>query len=186
MLNITNTILSGMKIIEPRVFSDERGFFLESFQVERIRSIGITEDFVQDNISRSKYGVLRGLHYQLKYPQGKLVTVIRGEVFDVSVDIRLGSPTFGKWFGVILNDTNHKHIYIPPGFAHGFCVLSDQADFYYKCTDYYHPEDECGVLWNDANIEIEWPKLTKKPVLSVKDSLYNILNDIPAEKLPKF
>lgn len=184
-MKVINSSL-GVIVIEPKVFGDSRGFFLESFQAQRYREIGINVDFVQDNISRSRYGVLRGLHYQLQHPQGKLVTVIRGEVFDVAVDIRHGSPTFGKYFGAILNDQNHKQLYVPPGFAHGFCVLSEYVDFYYKCTDYYYPDDEHGVLWNDRDIGIKWPKLTCTPILSSKDMANKYLKSIDIGLLPKF
>lgn len=182
---ITKTELSGVKIIEPKVYSDARGLFFESFQAARYKEAGIDLTFVQDNISRSSQGVLRGLHYQLQHQQGKLVTVLSGEIFDVVVDVRFGSPTFGKWIGLILSGQNHKQLYIPPGFAHGFCVLSQYADFHYKCTDYYHPEDEQGVIWNDKNIAINWP-LKAAPILSTKDSAYKNLADIKKEFLPAF
>lgn len=186
-MKIIDTTIPGVKIIEPRVFGDVRGFFYESFQDKRYHETGITVKFIQDNFSRSRFGVLRGLHYQLKYSQAKLVGVVRGEVFDVAVDIRVGSPTFGKWFGTILNDTNHRQMYIPGGFAHGFCVLSEEVDFYYKCTDYYHSEDEHGILWNDANVGIEWPLAQiGSPLLSEKDMKNSFLNDMPIDLLPKF
>jgi len=186
-MKVIDTNLAEVKIIEPKVFGDARGFFYEGFQDKRYCDVGITAKFIQDNFSRSSCGVLRGLHYQLKYPQSKLVCVVRGEVFDVAVDIRVGSPTFGKWFGAILNDTNHRQLYIPAGFAHGFCVLSEAVDFYYKCSEYYHPEDECGILWNDASIGIEWPQLkTGSPLLSDKDMKNKLLNEVPHELLPKF
>jgi dTDP-4-dehydrorhamnose 3,5-epimerase len=164
------------------VFGDTRGFFLESFQAQRYAEEGMAGPFVQDNHSRSRRGVLRGLHYQLKHPQGKLVWVTRGEVFDVAVDIRRGSPTFGRWVGVILSEDNHRQLYVPPGMAHGFYVLSDTADFLYKCTDLYYPEDEGGVLWSDPDIGIRWPTLA--PQLSEKDQGYPKLADVPAERLP--
>jgi len=184
-MRVRKAAIPDIKIIEPEVFADERGYFLESFQSQRYMDVGIDLSFVQDNISRSTYGILRGLHYQLKYPQAKLVTVTKGEVFDVLVDIRRGSPTFGKWFGTILSDGNHKQLYAPPGFAHGFCVLSEYADFYYKCSDYYHSEDEYGVYWNDSAIGIKWP-LDIEPKLSVKDAKYKPLADISPNLLPKF
>lgn len=184
-MNIIVTKLDGVKIIEPKVFGDQRGFFFESFQAQRYKENGIGALFVQDNVSRSAYGVLRGLHYQLRYPQGKLVTVTRGEVFDVVVDIRKKSPTFGEWVGVYLNDENHHQLYVPPGFAHGFCVLSEVADFHYKCTEYYHPEDEHGILWNDKALAIDWPQLNVIPILSEKDSRYKLLSEISDESLPK-
>lgn len=185
-MKVIETALAGVLIIEPKVFGDSRGFFFESFKQDSYKDLaGIELPFVQDNLSRSKYGVLRGLHYQLKHPQGKLVTVVRGEVFDVAVDIRYKSPTFGKWVGVVLNDENHRQFYIPPGFAHGFCVLSEYVDFHYKCTNYYHPEDEHGILWSDANVGIEWP-LQIVPTLSEKDAKYKPLSEISTELLPNY
>jgi dTDP-4-dehydrorhamnose 3,5-epimerase len=184
-MNVIETKLSGLKIIEPKVFGDNRGFFFESYQLERYQKNGIDVKFVQDNVSRSHYGVLRGLHYQLQFPQDKLVTVIRGAVFDVAVDIRVGSQTFGQWFGAILSDENHRQMYIPKGFAHGFCVLSEFADFHYKCSDYYHSEDEHGIIWNDKKIAIAWPKLDVAPILSTKDLTYLTLAEISANQLPR-
>ncbi|MEJ2690707.1 MAG: dTDP-4-dehydrorhamnose 3,5-epimerase [Deltaproteobacteria bacterium] len=183
-MKILKTTIPEIILIEPKVFGDQRGFFLETYHTERYRDAGITLPFVQDNQSRSGKGVLRGLHFQLNFPQGKLVQVASGEVFDVAVDIRVGSPSFGKWFGTVLSDVNHLQMYIPPGFAHGFCVLSDTADFLYKCTDYYHPEDEGGVAWDDPTINIRWPAIT--PLLSAKDRQYPRLNEIPEERLPKY
>ena len=177
--------IPGIVIIEPKVFSDERGFFFETFKQELYEEAGMTLPFVQDNTSRSTKGVLRGLHYQLNSPQGKLVTVLRGAVLDVMVDIRQGSPTFSKSFSIVLDDENHKQVYVPPGFAHGFCVLSDEVDFYYKCTDYYNPSDEYGLLWNDELLDIEWPS-DSEPALSDKDTKHPLLHDIPAARLPKF
>ena len=185
-MKIIDTKLAGVKIIEPKVFDDSRGFFFESYRRDRYQEAGIVLPFVQDNLSRSKYGVLRGLHYQLQHPQGKLVSVVRGEVFDVMVDVRYNSPTFGQWFDTILSDTNHRQLYIPPGYAHGFCVLSEVVDFHYKCTDYYHPEDEQGVLWNDAAIGIKWPELKINPIMSPKDIKYKPLAEVAKELLPKF
>ena len=156
-INVTTCEIEGLKVIEPKVFGDERGYFFESYNYNDYAAAGITEQFVQDNQSASKKGVLRGLHFQKEFPQGKLVRVIRGEVFDVAVDIREGSKTYGKWFGVILSEENKKQFFIPKGFAHGFLVLSDYAEFAYKCTDFYHPNDEGGILWNDPDIGIEWP-----------------------------
>lgn len=168
-MRVTDTDLPGVKIIDPVVHGDERGFFLESFELERYRSAaGIELPFVQDNHSRSRRGVLRGLHAQARHPQGKLVRVSRGEVFDVAVDIQPGSPTFGTWVGVTLSDTNHRQLWVPPGYAHGFLVLSEIADFEYKCTDTYHPEDEIGVVWNDPDVGIDWP--LADPALSAKDA----------------
>lgn len=168
-MKVIDTNIPEVKIIEPRVFGDDRGFFLETFQSERYKTeVGIEQDFVQDNHSRSSKGVLRGLHFQKNKPQGKLVRVVRGEVFDVAVDIRPGSPTYGQWEGVILSEHNKKQFWIPPGFAHGFVVLSDTADFEYKCTDFYDPTDEGSIRWNDPDLGIEWPYLD--PILSDKDA----------------
>ena len=188
IMKIIDTQISEVKIIEPQVFGDARGFFYEGYQNERYYETGIKAAFVQDNLSRSCRGVVRGLHYQMEHPQGKLVSVIRGEVFDVAVDVRLGSPTFGKWVGVFLNDINHHQLYIPEGFAHGFCVLSEEVDFYYKCTDYYYPKGEQGVLWNDKSINITWPldRVGVPPILSQKDLDNRLLSDIPLDLLPKF
>lgn len=168
-MKVTETNLPGVVIIEPRVFDDDRGFFQEVFNEERYRmEAGIQEKFVQDNHSRSSFGVLRGLHFQIEKPQGKLIRVSRGEVFDVAVNINPESNTYKAWFGAVLNDTNHKQLYIPPGYAHGFLVLSDIADFHYKCTDYYAPEDQSGILWNDPDIAIDWP-MGKAPIVSERD-----------------
>jgi dTDP-4-dehydrorhamnose 3,5-epimerase len=151
------TDLKGVYIIEPKVYGDNRGYFMETYNANDFKEAGLNMVFVQDNQSKSKKGVLRGLHFQIKYPQGKLVRVLSGSVFDVCVDIRKGSPTFGKWHGVILTGENKKQFYVPAGCAHGFLVLSDEAEFAYKCTDFYHPEDEGGIIWNDPAIGIEWP-----------------------------
>lgn len=156
-MEIRPTALPGVVLIEPDVYGDQRGFFLEYFNQPRFRDSGLDVDFVQVNHSRSARGVLRGLHYQLRQPQGKLVQVVRGEVFDVAVDIRTGSPTFGQWVGEILSDSNHRQLFVPPGFAHGFCVLSESADFVYLCTDVYRPGDEYGIAWNDPALNIAWP-----------------------------
>jgi dTDP-4-dehydrorhamnose 3,5-epimerase len=156
-LKITATRIPEVLLVEPQVFGDPRGYFFESWHGQKYAEQGLTASFVQDNQSRSHKGVLRGLHYQLQQPQGKLVSVLSGSVFDVVVDIRLGSPTFGQWVGLELSAENHHQLYIPPGFAHGFCVLSAVADFFYKCTDYYAPEHEHGILWNDPDIGIRWP-----------------------------
>ena len=173
--------IEGLYIIEPTVFGDNRGFFMESYNKREFEKIGLDMNFVQDNHSRSKKGVLRGLHFQKKHPQGKLVRVIRGKVFDVAVDLRKGSPTFGKWYGIILSDENHLMFYIPEGFAHGFLVLSEEADFFYKCTDFYYPEYDAGIIWNDPDIGIKWPfeeHRIKEPILSEKDSKLPRLRDI--------
>jgi len=167
-VKVLETELPGVLILEPKVFGDQRGFFMETYHQDRYRQAGLSQRFVQDNHSRSRRGVLRGLHYQLLQPQGKLVGVVRGRVFDVAVDIRQGSPTFGRWVSVVLDDQDHRQLYIPPGFAHGFCVLSAEADFVYKCTDYYHPESERGIAWNDPDIGIRWPDL--EIALSNKDT----------------
>jgi dTDP-4-dehydrorhamnose 3,5-epimerase len=165
----TPTAIPEVLVIEPKVFGDERGFFFESFNQKTFnKATCLTESFVQDNHSRSTKGVLRGLHYQLEQPQGKLVRVVRGAVFDVAVDIRKSSATFGKWVGVELTESSHKQLWIPPGFAHGFLVLSESADFLYKTTDYYAPEHERCIAWNDPQIGIQWP-LDGEPNLSAKD-----------------
>ncbi|UCQ16850.1 dTDP-4-dehydrorhamnose 3,5-epimerase [Edwardsiella tarda] len=175
-MNVIRTKISDLLIIEPKVFGDERGFFYETYQEARYKAAGIALDFVQDNRSRSTQNVLRGLHFQKNKPQGKLVTVTQGTVFDVAVDLRPDSPTFGKHESVLLTGENKVQFYIPPGFAHGFCVLSEIADFQYKCTDYYDPADESGLLWNDPELGIVWP-LTM-PLLSAKDSVQPMLAQI--------
>ncbi|WP_020401568.1 dTDP-4-dehydrorhamnose 3,5-epimerase [Gracilimonas tropica] len=167
MLEVVKEPLPGLLIIKPKVFKDNRGFFLETWQSSRYKEIGIMENFVQDNWSRSTKGVLRGLHFQKEYPQGKLVSVRRGKVFDVAVDIRKNSSTYGQWYGQELNDNNNLQMYVPPGFAHGFCVISEKADFVYKCTDYYQPDDEEGIIWNDSYLNIKWPEVDK--IVSMKD-----------------
>ena len=167
-MKVIETQLPGVRIIEPRVHGDSRGFFVETFQAERYRrEAGIELAFVQDNHSRSGRGVLRGMHSQRSRPQGKLVRVARGEVFDVAVDVDPRSATFGKWVGVTLSDENCRQFWVPPGYAHGFVVLSEIADFEYKCTDYYDPGDEIGVMWNDPGVGIDWP--LQNPLLSAKD-----------------
>jgi dTDP-4-dehydrorhamnose 3,5-epimerase len=183
-MKVIPTELPEVLLIEPRVFGDQRGFFMETYQEARYQEAGVPGRFVQDNHSRSRRGVLRGLHYQLLQPQGKLVWVTRGQVFDVAVDIRRGSPTFGRWAGVILDDVSHGQLYIPPGFAHGFCVLSNEADFFYKCTDYYHPQSEYGILWNDPDIGIGWP--VQDVLLSDKDTRLPRLARQALEKLPVY
>lgn len=179
-MKVIEAPLAGLLVIEPKVFHDPRGHFFESHQQERYSALGIPA-FVQDNISRSKQNALRGLHYQLPHSQGKLVGVLRGAIWDVVVDIRTSSPTFGKWFSITLSDENYKQLYVPPGFAHGFCVLSDEADFYYKCTDVYVPSAEHGVAWNDTDLNIPWP--TTHPILSDKDKLNPPLREVGREKL---
>ncbi len=167
-MNIISTELPEVLILEPRVFGDDRGFFMESYNKRAMAEAGITAEFVQDNHSRSARGVLRGLHYQLRRPQGKLVRVVAGRVFDVAVDLRRSSPGFGRWVGFELSEANKRMAWIPPGFGHGFLVLSDSADFLYKTTDYYAPEHERCVLWNDPALGVEWP-LAGEPLLSAKD-----------------
>ncbi|WP_020405765.1 dTDP-4-dehydrorhamnose 3,5-epimerase [Hahella ganghwensis] len=177
-MKVIETGIEGVVIIEPRVFGDDRGFFLETFQANRYRDmVGIDLEFVQDNHSRSSKGVLRGLHFQKNKPQGKLVRVVRGAVFDVAVDIRPGSTTYGRWFGVELSEVNKRQFWVPPGLAHGFLVLSDFADFEYKCTDYYDPADEGSLIWNDADVGIEWP-LESQPILSEKDARAACLSEL--------
>ena len=175
-MNVTETKLAGVLIIEPKVFGDARGFFKETFQAERYREAGIEYTFVQDNYSRSQKGVLRGLHFQMTKPQGKLVSCPKGAVFDVAVDIDPESTTYGQYVGIELTEENHKQLWVPPGYAHGFCVLSETADFQYKCTDYYDPSDEGGVIWNDPDVAIEWP--IDDPSLSSKDALLPSLKEL--------
>lgn len=181
-MKVEQTTLPGVLLLKPKVFGDKRGFFLETFRADALHKAGLTVEFIQDNHSRSSKGVLRGLHYQLKQPQGKLVRVTRGEIFDVAVDVRRDSPHFGQWFGAILNDENMQMMYIPPGFAHGFVVLSDIVDFIYKCSDYYHPQSEQGILWNDPAIGIKWPIADVN--LSAKDQTNPRLHD--QQNLPPF
>ena len=183
-MNVIETKLSGVLIIEPKVFGDVRGFFMETWQAHHYRDIGIAEPFVQDNLSSSTKGVLRGLHFQNPHGQGKLVSVVHGAVFDVAVDIRVNSPTFGQWTGVTLSGENHKQFWIPAGFAHGFCVLSETAVFAYKCTDVYTPSTEGGVRWDDPDLGIEWP--ITDVLLSDKDEAYPFLRDIPKARFPHY
>lgn len=183
-MKVSESVLPGVLIIEPRVFHDSRGFFYETFHAERYEQHGINEKFVQDNFSSSIKNVVRGLHYQIEHAQGKLVFVTYGHVLDVIVDIRVGSPTFGKSITIELNDQNNRQVFIPPGLAHGFCVFSDRADFLYKCTDIYYPTSEFGVRWDDPDLQIAWP--IEKPILSAKDSVYPCLKDIPEKQLPQF
>ena len=187
-MNIITTNLPGVIVIEPKVYGDKRGFFLETFHEDVLLQAGINAHFVQDNHTRSSQGVLRGLHYQMTQTQGKLVRVAAGSVFDVVVDVRSGSPTFGQWYGTELNEDNIKMIYVPPGFAHGFVVLSETADFIYKCTDYYHPESEQGIAWDDPDLNIDWSiaEIAEKISLSDKDKQNVKLKDQPAEKLPAY
>lgn len=183
-MNIRSTPLHGVVVIEPRFFGDNRGFFMETWQAETYRAAGIPGPFVQDNLSRSARSVLRGLHYQHPHGQGKLVWVLEGEVFDVFVDIRRGSPTFGRWYGERLSAANRRQMYGAAGLAHGFCVLSDSALFAYKCTDFYHPEAEHTLLWNDPELAINWP--LDDPVLSPKDANGRPLHRIAPDALPSY
>lgn len=179
-MQINQAPLPGLIIIQPNIFNDERGYFYELFHQDRYSQSGIPP-FVQTNVSHSKRHVLRGLHYQLPQAQGKLVGVTRGSVWDVVVDIRKQSKTFGQWFSITLNDQNHTQMYIPPGFAHGFCVLSEEADFYYQCTEFYSSQSERGIAWNDAQLNIPWP--IKEPILSSKDQTFPSLCDVPHDHL---
>lgn len=177
-IKVTPCEIEGLYIIEPSVFGDERGYFMETYNQNDFKEAGLDMVFVQDNQSMSVKGVLRGLHYQKQYPQGKLVRVVRGSVFDVAVDLRSGSKTYGKWFGVELTAENKKQFYIPEGFAHGFLVLSDEAEFCYKCTDFYRPGDEGGMAWNDPEIGIEWPTTEEmKLIISEKDQKWQGFKD---------
>jgi dTDP-4-dehydrorhamnose 3,5-epimerase len=162
-------------IVEPELFQDDRGFFMEMYHQKKFREAGIKEDFVQDNRSRSRRGTIRGLHYQLGKPQGKLVWALSGEVFDVAVDIREGSPLLGQWFGITLSGESKRGLYIPRGFAHGFCVLSEEAEFFYKCSDFYSPKDERCIRWNDPDLAIDWP--VDKPIVSEKDANAPLFKD---------
>lgn len=182
-MKVIETSLPGVLVIEPQVFGDARGFFYESYNEVRFREAGIDARFVQSNVSRSARGVLRGLHYQWPHPQGKFVSVLEGEVFDVAVDIRRGSPHFGKWFGAMLTADNKRHMWIPEGFAHGFCVLSEYATFSYQCTALYDSKADAGVAWNDPAIGIDWP--IGEPRLSEKDNKAPMLKDIPVDRLPE-
>ena len=176
-MKVTESGIKGVFIIEPDVYEDDRGFFMETFHNERYRKLlGINLNFVQDNISRSSKNVLRGMHFQKNYPQGKIVSASRGEILDVVVDLRKDSPTYGTWESFRLSEKNKLQVWIPPGFAHGFLVMSDSADFEYKCTEYYHPEDELCLLWNDPEVAIDWP--INDPILSEKDKKGLSLKDL--------
>lgn len=177
------TDLEGVTLCIPGVFQDARGFFMETYHAARYMEGGVQAVFVQDNRSCSSRGVLRGLHYQLHKPQAKLVSCIRGEIYDVAVDIRKGSPTFGKWTGAILSDMNNHQLFIPGGFAHGFCVLSEVAEIFYKCSEFYDPRDDRGLRWNDPAFGIDWP--VNAPVLSAKDAAQPFLSDVAQDQLPK-
>ena len=180
MLTFTKTDIEGVYIIEPKMFGDNRGYFMETYNENDFKAAGLDYVFVQDNQSKSKAGVLRGLHFQIKHPQAKLVRVLEGEVFDVAVDLRKGSKTYGKWTGVVLSEENKKQFLIPRGFAHGFVVLSESATFAYKCDDFYHPEDEGGIMWNDPEIGIEWP-YKGEVLLSEKDKMHKALKESKME-----
>lgn len=184
-MNVIATEIPEVRILEPRVFGDDRGYFFETYQKERYSAFGIADDLVQDNLSYSRRGVLRGLHLQWPHPQGKLVQVFGGEVFDVAVDVRSGSPRFGRWVGVYLSDRNKRQLWVPAGFAHGFLVTSEDALFGYKCSDYYFPEHELGMCWNDPDIGVEWP-LQGEPELSAKDREAPRVRDIDSSRLPVF
>ncbi len=183
-MKVIQSSLPGVCIIEPQVFGDHRGFFMESYQRQRYQELGIDATFVQDNVSFSVQNTLRGLHYQHPRGQAKLIQVLDGEIYDVAVDIRKGSPTYGQWFGVTISAKDKRQVYIPEGFAHGFCVLSKTALFSYKCSEYYLPEDEGGVLWNDPHIGIQWP--IKTPILSDRDSNFTGLTEISEDRLPAY
>jgi len=183
-LNRIETSLPGVCLLQPKLFADARGFFLESYHREKFAALGIADNFVQDNHSRSVRGVLRGLHYQLRHPQAKLCRVIEGEVLDVAVDIRVGSPFFGQWISAVLTAQNHKQIYVPAGFAHGFVVLSETAQFLYKCSDFYDSSDEHGILWNDPGLNISWG--VSDAILSEKDRRNLPLAQVPRELLPRY
>ncbi len=183
-MRLIDTELEGVVILEPDVFGDHRGYFMEAYNRKRYETVGIMNEFVQDNISFSNRGTLRGLHYQLNRPQAKLVQVLKGEVYDVAVDVRAGSPSFGRWVGVTLSETNKRQLFIPEGFAHGFCVLSDSAMFFYKCSDFYSPDDEQGILWSDSDLGIPWPVET--PKLSDKDKAYVTLRQMEIKNFPAY
>lgn len=181
-MKITATPLNGFLVIEPLCFQDERGFFLETYQETRYRAAGITDVFVQDNQSRSIKGVLRGMHFQVKHPQAQIVTVMRGRIFDVGIDLRSDSPTFGQWYGVELSDVGPRQIYMAPGIAHGFCVLSDWADLHYKVSRNYDANDEGGMFWNDPDVNIKWP--LAEPEVNSRDAIYPHLKDLSWGQLP--
>ncbi|RDH42473.1 dTDP-4-dehydrorhamnose 3,5-epimerase [Zooshikella ganghwensis] len=182
---VKETSLPEVLEITPRIFADSRGFFYEAYNAERYKEFGIAATFVQDNRSKSLAGTVRGLHYQLNNPQAKLVRVTHGEVLDIAVDIRKGSPRFGQWVAVKLSADNHKQLFIPEGFAHGFIVLSKEADFEYKCSDYYHPEDEYGIFWQDPTLKIDWPDMPNH-TLSPKDLKLPVLNEVSEKELPHY
>lgn len=183
MIKVKSTSIEGFLVIEPNCFKDERGFFLETYQEDIYKAAGITEKFVQDNQSRSMKGVIRGMHFQVNRPQAQIVTIMRGSVFDVGVDLRQNSPTFGNWHGVELSDSGQRQVYMAPGIAHGFCVLSDLADLHYKVSRFYQPDDECGMVWNDSEVNIDWPSIT--PLIHQRDATYQSLSQlIDSHQLP--
>ena len=183
MIKVKSTSLEGFLIVEPNCYKDDRGFFLETYQEDIYKAAGITDEFVQDNQSRSIKGVIRGLHFQVNRPQAQIVTIMRGSVFDVGVDLRRNSPTFGKWHGVELSDVGQRQVYMAPGIAHGFCVLSDWADLHYKVSRFYDPDDECGLVWNDSEVNIDWPSIT--PLILQRDATYKSLSQlIESHQLP--
>jgi dTDP-4-dehydrorhamnose 3,5-epimerase len=181
-MDVKKTGFSGLLVIYPKCFRDERGFFLESFQGKRYRDAGIADTFVQDNHSRSCHRVLRGMHFQVKHPQAQIVTIIRGSIFDVTVDLRRGSPSFGQWFGIELSDEGPRQLYMAAGFAHGFCVLSDFADLHYKASRFYDHADEGGLIWNDPDVGVRWP--IANPIVSERDSAYLALRHLTNKSLP--
>ena len=183
MIKVKSTSLEGFLIVEPNCYKDDRGFFLETYQEDIYKASGITEKFVQDNQSRSIKGVIRGMHFQVNRPQAQIVTIMRGSVFDVGVDLRQNSPTFGRWHGVELSDVGQRQVYMAPGIAHGFCVLSDLADLHYKVSRFYDPDDECGMVWNDSEVNIDWPSIT--PLIHQRDATYQSLSQlIDSHQLP--
>ena len=183
MIKTKKTPLEGFLILELETFKDDRGFFLETFQEKNYKEVGIKDKFVQDNQSRSSKGVLRGMHFQVKRPQAQIVTVMRGCIFDVGVDLRQNSSTFGQWYGVELSDVGQRQVYMAPGIAHGFCVLSDLADLHYKVSRFYDPDDECGMIWNDSEVNIDWPSIT--PLIHQRDASYQSLSQlIDSHQLP--
>ena len=183
MIKVKSTSLEGFLIVEPNCYKDDRGFFLETYQEDIYKAAGITDKFVQDNQSRSIKGVIRGMHFQVNRPQAQIVTIMRGLVFDVGVDLRQNSPTFGRWHGVELSDVGQRQVYMAPGIAHGFCVLSDLADLHYKVSRFYDPDDECGMVWNDSEVNIDWPSIT--PLILQRDATYKSLSQlIESHQLP--
>ena len=183
MIKVKSTSLEGFLIVEPNCYKDDRGFFLETYQEDIYKAAGITDKFVQDNQSRSIKGVIRGMHFQVNRPQAQIVTIMRGLVFDVGVDLRQNSPTFGRWHGVELSDVGQRQVYMAPGIAHGFCVLSDLADLHYKVSRFYDSDDECGMAWNDSEVNIDWPLIT--PLIHQRDATYQSLSQlIDSHQLP--